>query len=96
MVVEPHVVRRRLWRLGLHVGGEAEFKFYEVFFGEDPAKMLRDIEWGLAYLGRYGRQPAKHVEQWEATRFDLWVSIISDFIKAENPKVTEKNETEWS
>lgn len=95
LVVEPHVVNERLWRLALYAGGVTEFRFYELFFMVSPFKLLDDLEHGIAYLGRYGRQSADAIDQWDVPRFELWVEIISEYIKAESPDVTRNAETEW-
>lgn len=97
IVVESHVVDERLRRLIPWAGGGvAEIRWYEGMVGLDPWKMEEQEEWKLTYLGRYARQPAWQLEQWEVTRVDRWVARISDFLKAENPKVSRDAEQEWT
>ncbi len=96
LVVEPHVVDARLRRLVLYGGGGlGEFRWYEGQLGLDPYELEELVEWQITYVGRYGRQSADVVERWEATRLDRWVNRISEFLKAENPKVTKDTEQEW-
>lgn len=87
----------RIARLIPWAGGTlADLRWFEGLVGLDPWEMEEVEEWKLTYLGRYARQDADKLMEWEASRVDRWVDRISSFIKAESPKVTSDNETEWT
>lgn len=77
-------------------GGGQEFVFQKGLLGLDPWELLHALEFRIVYMGRYGRQPADLVEKWPVPLLHERMELVGDFVKAENPKVTEKTETEWT
>jgi hypothetical protein len=92
----PAEVDDRLQRLGVVRPGVCESAvFWEATQGLDPDAQIEAIEKSIVFLGRYGRQRAEDVERWEVTRFNARCRILSEFIEAETPKITSRNENEW-
>lgn len=94
--VEPYIVRERLQKLMICSGGWDEFGFQKGCLGMDPWEILHALEFRIVYMGRYGRQSADSVEEWPLDLLHERMELVGEFVKAENPKVTEKTETEWT